>query len=145
MGADGTLYYTGLTPRGQDVFRLPTPRPLASAPLPTPRPWRETDPPPVAGPATAPRPYRPDLHPTYWLPLWEYTGPRFLVGATTAGGDDLEWHRYLAFAAWDLRQRVPEYRLDYRYDGTSSTKTPVAACNGCAPRKRRRWTCRAPG
>ncbi len=116
MTANGALYYTGLTPGGHQIFHLPDPRPLESVPLPAPRPWRETTTRPPIELTTEVRPYHPTLRPTYWLPLWEYTGPRFLVGTSTGGGDDLEWHRYAGFAAWDLRLRVPEYRLDYRYD-----------------------------
>ena len=116
LARDGALYYTGLTPHGQQVFRLSDPRPLESVPLSAPRPWREATVPGPIEPTAETRPYRPALRPTYWLPLWEYTGPRFLVGVITGGGDDLDWHRYAGFAAWDLRQGVPEYRLDYRYD-----------------------------
>ncbi len=118
QGPDGRLYYAGLTERGQEVFLLRHPRPLERHPLPPPTPWQEPPPRPAATAEVPPRPYRPwpRVRPAYWLPLLDVTPERALVGAFLSGGDDLDWHRYALQGAYDLRQRVSEFQLEYRYD-----------------------------
>ena len=113
-----TLYYVGLSESGQQIFALEHPRPLETHPLPAPRPWTEPPAPPVRDLATAAKPYDPwpRLRPAFWLPLWEITPGRNLIGAALSGGDDLDRHRYDLSLAFDSRQGVGDYALGYQYE-----------------------------
>lgn len=117
------------TLEGLNLARLPLPpAPAAESPAPA-RDLHEflsaEAPPPLDTAAKAPADFPPSipyraastpatsLWPQYWLPEGSFERGGFLVGASTAGNDPLEYHRYGLLMQYDSRARFPRYRAFY--------------------------------
>lgn len=74
---------------------------------------------PLAADRLAPvRDYAPyaGLRPRWWLPLWDFSEQRSLLGFTTSAWDSLQRHSYALTLAYDSSNEWTEGSLDYIYD-----------------------------
>lgn len=56
------------------------------------------------------------LAPRYWFPVWQSDNNQSLFGITTSGSDVLGRHQYQLMAAWDSKNALSAYQIDYQYD-----------------------------
>ncbi len=120
LSADGAwLYYSGLGKNGFNLHRIPV-QP-APAEMPTATPTNNTS---AALPSTESQnvlrqsDYQALHHitPRWWLPSYFNDGTQSLVSLITSGNDPLLWHDYQLELGYDLRNRLPNFFLQYTYD-----------------------------
>ncbi len=111
------LYYSGLGANGFDLHRIA----LQGEPA-TPLPATQ-EPPPALPPDSTPVPtrrmaYRPlsHLEPRWWLPNYLADTTQRVLSLLTAGNDPLYWHSYQLELGYDLKNRLPQFSLQYAYD-----------------------------
>ena len=126
MTADGTLYYTGYTSEGYDLFQYGTPRTLDVA-------VQKSPPPPVppvptrSVPTTSVKEYSAleSVAPRWWFPNFFITDVITEVGLQTAGSDVLDRHTYGLLAIYETGQGLFSGRAQLRtYDWPLSIVAP---------------------